>query len=114
MEDRYFDRKGMEISSHSWNELFNDWNYRQVAKDTINGFYISTVWQGLDMASSRDPHPLYYDTTVFDPDGKVYGEMVLYGSDEEALKGHAKIVEEMKEVPQPPRIAYFDTKNFEF
>ena len=71
-------------SGMEWAAWFKKAN-RHVAKDTIKGVDISTVFIGLDHSFGGGP-PLLFETMVFG--GELDQEMERYGTWEEAEAGH--------------------------
>lgn len=76
---------------------------RRVAKTDVNGDEVSTVFLGLDH-NWGDGAPILFETLVFG--GPLDGEMDRYTQWEVAEKGHAKMVERVKEAQKdaiPPK-----------
>lgn len=95
---RYFKLDGkiaMECRSllewAEWMEIAD----RHVAKETIEGFRVSTVFLGLNHNFSGNGDPLLFETMVFSPNGRSI-DMKRYFTWEEAEEGHKKIVETIK------------------
>lgn len=112
----YFDRQGNPIDMGDWVEAFGDLEYKRVAEDTVDHWWISTVWLGLDHGFSPDAPPLIFETMVFDQSkkgeaqsrksyrrlfgrkpktGKVLGPDAYqqrYSTEEAALEGHKEAV----------------------
>lgn len=103
----HYDRAGKAIGLGDWIALGEDWDYRMVARDEINGVRISTVWIGLDM-SVFEREPLIFESMVFDEDARAPSDWGFdfapswdnftrrYSSEEDALAGHAEILEEVR------------------
>jgi hypothetical protein len=92
----YYDKDGKPIDFIQYARLMENGEYRRVAlTDVGNGFFVSTVWFGLDY--SYGGPPLVFETMVFhqlgetDPEFDDYQRR--YSTLEEALKGHAETVE---------------------
>lgn len=68
MRSRHFNRDGEAISMADWIEAAEDPAYKRVAEDTIEHWWISTVWLGLDHGFSLDSDapPVIFETMVFD------------------------------------------------
>lgn len=72
--------------------------------DIINGYRISTVWLGIDFGFIPSPKPLIFETKIFkekeiEEEDKWDGTyMDRYFSYEEALEGHKKACEYVKQV----------------
>jgi hypothetical protein len=73
-----------------WMQVCN----RQVAVDQVGDAKVSTVFLGLDH-SFGDGLPVLWETMVFG--GKLDGEQDRYTSREDAVKGHAAILQRVKE-----------------
>ena len=99
----YYDRQGKPMAMLDWAEALSDINNKRVAEATLpNGYWISTVWLGIDHSFGHGL-PLIFETMVFphnkqDDGGKGvtnWGELdsKRYSTEEEALEGHARMVE---------------------
>ena len=104
-------RKLVEVDLLTWSKWFETaGDKRRVARDTINGYLISTVFLGLDHNFLDTGKPLLFETMVFDTNKKKKyklgdREMTSMGEDMEqeryetyaqAESGHKKIVEKYK------------------
>lgn len=97
-----------DMSSPNWEEgirkvdkLLRDPKYKRVAEDTLeDGKWISTVWLGLDYSypfSYKAVKPLIFETMVFSSKKKLDDlDMDRYSTEEEAFKGHKKMVAKWK------------------
>jgi len=92
---RWYGRDGQPLAEGDRERLLSDRTYRVVAQTTLaNGWFVSTVWLGLDHGYGAGP-PLIFETMIFDraADGgfgrgdSVYQER--YATEAEALAGHA-------------------------
>lgn len=100
---KYRDWNGEKIHRWEWGVkmmLFP----KHVGEDFINGYRISTVWLGLDHGLGCSPKPLIFETMIFkeedieeeeDKWDEIY--MERYSSYEEALEGHKKTCEYVKQ-----------------
>jgi hypothetical protein len=79
-----FERRGEDMSSESW------WRKETVISDDVT---VSTVWLGLNH-SFLSGRRLYWETMVFG--GDCDEEQWRYGSREEALDDHERIVRELR------------------
>ncbi len=79
------------INLTEWARWFQA-NDRHVAKDTVNGFFVSTVFLGLDHSFGEGP-PVLWETMIFAPDNWTGLEQWRYTSRADALAGHARAVE---------------------
>lgn len=93
MSEYYIENDGKTVSVdvQTWAREFDRAN-RQVARDTISGSEISTVFLGID--HSYGVPPLLYETLVFG--GSLDQEMKRYTTREEAVAGHAEMVERVR------------------
>lgn len=97
----YYNRKGEPMSQSEWEAAaFYDDGYQRVAETTLpTGKWVSTVWLGVDHLFRAPGKPLIFETLVFPRSGsKVHGDWEdldcdRYATEEEALAGHAKMVE---------------------
>lgn len=83
----YYDKEGKKISREVSIKLWEDINYRRIAKEKLsNGAVISTVWLGY----YSDDEPTVFETLVSNLDEDF---QVNYFSLQEAIDGHEKIKE---------------------
>jgi hypothetical protein len=91
----YYDRQGKPITdAASFAKKSGDEKYRRVASTVLsNGKWVSTVWIGLNFQSGRGP-PLIFETMVY-PSRDNFNDLACerYSTEEEALKGHKRLVE---------------------
>jgi hypothetical protein len=90
----YFDRQGQRINLARWVELYEGYDYRRVAETTVEPYWISTVWLGIDHGWG-EASPLIFETMVFAPDDTELGpeiECRRYGTEAAALAGHEETV----------------------
>ena len=97
----YFDRQGRTIGQLDWMVLMEDDDYRRVARTDLPGYWVSTVWLGLD--HSRGPTPRFFETAVFEAgpngsgrvqEGGGISDIVCerWASEVEAREGHEQVV----------------------
>lgn len=79
----------------NWLETAN----RSIGKDVVGDVRVSTVFLGLDYSFSGGV-PVLWETMVFG--GPLDGEEERYTSKEDALKGHAAMLERVKLAAQSP------------
>lgn len=96
----HFDRLGVPISLREWCELIEDRSerpYKRIASTTVGGWWISTIWTGLDgMAGLFGGPPRIFETMVFDArDGQPKGdfEQRRYATEKGARQGHEEMVQ---------------------
>lgn len=76
-----------------WARWFDNDDNRRVAETYIRTTRISTTFIGLNHAFVPDAPPLWFETMVFDPEGReLNGEIERYGTLEEARLGHERMV----------------------
>lgn len=93
MKSDYYNRQGKEITIDEWYKLFTE-EYKRIARDKIGESDISTVWLGLDHGWEDNSAPVIFETLVFN--GPLDGVMEHYSTEEEAIKGHAAMIERVK------------------
>jgi hypothetical protein len=95
----YYDRQGNPLTLMQWvmryekgSDMLVD--EKRVAETTLpNGRWVSTVWLGLNHQFGAGP-PLIFETMVFgSKDGMGELDCDRYGTEAEALAGHAVMVE---------------------
>lgn len=92
----YYNRHGEKIDMHTYVAL-QDIGYKRVAEDTLpDGRWISTVWLGINHQYGDGP-PLIFETMVFPSRGEWAEEYCeRYSTEEEALAGHAHVLERLR------------------
>jgi hypothetical protein len=88
-----YDRDGNPIDEQTWAVLHADPEYKRVAFEEFDGggVSVSTVWLGLNHEWDARRPPLIFETMVFG--GKLDGEQWRFSTEEDALKGHALVVQ---------------------
>lgn len=92
-----YDKNGNLITSALvWENLLKDQDYKRVGSDEVRGFWISTVWLGLDHNFIQGGPPLYFETMIF-PKGSM-SELYCnrHASLKEAEEQHKLIVFHLK------------------
>jgi len=94
MSDKYvLDEAGNPVPCDNlleWGRWFeNAGSKRQVARDSVNGANVSTVFLGLDHSWGDGP-PLLFETMIFGGPHDQYQER--YSTRAEAIEGHARAV----------------------
>lgn len=93
---RYYSRTGEPITIQELIAIDRD---NRVALDKLpNGYRVSTIWLGLDHQYSDGP-PLIFETMVFPQDSWSEEECKRYSTEEQALAGHAAMVEKWRAMP---------------
>ena len=91
-----FDREGHPITVKELVQLYDDEEYRILARDMAGPWTVVTAWLGTDQSLRDAEQPLIFGTAVLDDDGKVFDDRELYAASEaEALAHHATAVAEM-------------------
>lgn len=91
----YYDREGQPISQDEWAGLLGHDEYRRVAETTIDDFWVSTVWLGLN--HSLGGGKLIFETMVFTVgDGAIVDGPIRYATLTAAEAGHRWIVKKLK------------------
>lgn len=81
----FIDKFGQHISEAKWNELKWDPLYKILEVHQVEFTKVITCWNG-DLGPEKN-----FETSVFDPDNEEI-EKVFYQSEEEALSGHKKVL----------------------
>ena len=92
---RYYDRQGNPITDTlTWAKMFEDMSYKRIAETTLpDGKWVSTVWLGLNHNYDAGP-PLIFESMVFSSKDEMRElDREQYSTEEEAKKGHRKLVE---------------------
>jgi hypothetical protein len=108
----WFDRQGNPISMLRWGELrevgldpdghYGEHSYVRVGEDVVGEVTVSTVWLGMDhgfVVGQRFPddppyRPVIFETMVFG--GEHDQAQMRYCTEEEAARGHAEAVEDLR------------------
>lgn len=103
----YYKRNGEPYSGGEetlqWGKDFKNKKLKLVKQELLsNGFYVSTVWLGLDHSFHPGQKPLIFETMVFKKIKKdKLGEdvdMDRYSTEAEALQGHEEMVKKWSKV----------------
>jgi len=76
----------------------------RVGSDHINGWWVSTVFIGLDHSFGRQGPPIVFETMVFPEDNYDEHYMNRYATWAEAEAGHRRVVEELKAGKMPEEL----------
>ncbi len=89
----FFDKDGNPLDLDTWARLYEDEDYRRIARTTIISaanpevaYDVSTVWLGNNHAYSGGP-PLIFETMVFG-DGSLDLDCWRYTTEGQARRGH--------------------------
>jgi hypothetical protein len=93
---RFYDRKGKQITLKQWTKLFEETN-RTIAYDVVGEVRISTVWLGLDMSLRAEDPPLIFETAIFQGWGRNPTRLYMqrYSTQRQAIARHRKLVAEV-------------------
>lgn len=95
---RYFDREGKLLERMEWVRRCEDDDYKIIKQEDVGGYFVSTVWIGLNMSYWRDAPIKIFETMIFriDEDNeiedRIRGYQERYSTETEALEGHEKAV----------------------
>jgi hypothetical protein len=97
----YYDRQGNPIGMWEWSRLFGDLHYKRIARVSVRGVRVSTVWLGLDHGWCNSA-PLIFETMCFVQrrdrhkhwDAVDYCER--YSTEIEARLGHERVVNRLR------------------
>lgn len=87
-----WDKQGQLIDAFEWMKLMSDDTYKRVAYTRLGNCVISTVWTGLDSFQKLRGLAMTYETMVFPVDSFNEIDMNRYGTEEEALLGHTRML----------------------
>ena len=90
----YYDRDGQPITSQQWGELFTNLDYKVVQQDKVNGYFISTVWLGMNHAYGLDSPLAIFESMVFNEGSYEDLDCIRYATEAEAKAGHLALVEQ--------------------
>jgi hypothetical protein len=77
-----------------WAKWFEKIDRRRVGRDEFGDVSVSTVFLGVDYGFGGGP-PILFETMVFG--GALDGEIERYSTWDEAVEGHKKMIERVKE-----------------
>ena len=91
----WYDKNGQPIDIERWAGLMARPEYRRVAEDFIDEFWVSTVWLGLD--HGIDGNKMIFETMIFTfGNGAIVYGPVRYTTLGAATAGHKYVVRELK------------------
>lgn len=82
-----------------WAKWFENSNNRQLKKDLVGKYWVSTVFLGLDH-NFLEGEPILWETMIFsesEDQNKYEGYQERYITKKEAIEGHQKAIEMIKE-----------------
>lgn len=96
----YYDREGNSLTLDEYARLMAQPEYVRVKKTDGDGWFVSTVWLGLDHGFMDDGPPEIFETMLFYTDsGKIHSNdevMLRAATEDEALKNHHEVVKEVR------------------
>lgn len=90
LSDKY-DRDGRPIGLRRWCELMQVPSYRQIARSSVRGVDVSTVWLGLGCPFGHGPIRIF-ETMIFYGGSPVLGWQERHSTLDEARRGHAAAI----------------------
>ena len=94
----HYDYYGNPISMQRWMKLVETGEVnRRVALTEEDGWWVSTVWLGIDHNFSEEGPPLIFETMAFLEGSYEALECQRYATVEQARVGHAEVVEAMRQ-----------------
>jgi hypothetical protein len=93
-----YDRTGELIDYNKFKELICS-EYSIIKRDMVGPFLVSTIWLGIDhnFGSVDGKKPIIFETMVFEPPSAHDLHMERYSNEEEAIEGHEKMCELVRE-----------------
>jgi hypothetical protein len=94
------ERKGILSAQHEvipcqdlveWAQWYEDDRNRKIQQESISGFFVSTIFLGLDMGYST---PRWFETMVFREHRSVHSER--YATWDEAIAGHGRVCAQVR------------------
>lgn len=83
----FYNKEGKEISVQEFTKLFEDKNYQVIKQDKLsNGYFISTVWLGINHSFVFSEKLLLFETMVFDSNKSSVEQ-----------RGHKRFIKEYKD-----------------
>jgi hypothetical protein len=102
---RYKDKLGNEIDKDTWEQLYENDNYKIIKQERIDKFFISTMWLGISHFDFKNQDffegfNAYFETMVFE----FYSDDICRSCDiyryctlEEAKEGHEIVAKEYRD-----------------
>lgn len=103
----FYDKQGNCISDEEFARLHADPTYRQVARDRVKDWLISTVWLGLDHRFTSSI-PIIFETMVFPPESSYDEYCERYATEAGALAGHQEALMWLLDKLGPEAVDYVD------
>jgi hypothetical protein len=89
----FYDRQGNPITLEEWMRLSGD---KIVRQDEVGDYFVSTVWLGINHNFHPIGPPLIFETMVFPSESWRDLECCRYSTEEEALEGHERMLNEVR------------------
>jgi len=91
---KFYLRDGSLADERVWEDKQGDPAYVQIDKATIpSGYWVSTIWVGIDHDPSPAGPPLIFETVVFEESTKKSVDRARYATEAEARAGHQRLVD---------------------
>ena len=91
---QYYGRHGEPISLETYLTRSGFTFYTTIRQEYApNGVWVSTVWLGFDH-NPGNSKPMIFETMDYDPNTDTYSNCQRYSTEQEALDGHIKRVQE--------------------
>jgi hypothetical protein len=87
-----YDKYCRPISLEQWSVLVDDLEYRRVGMWSSDGWYVSTIWTGVDPNGCEQPHIFESMVVAMTSEGPRIRHVFRYHNIGEATMGHAQIV----------------------
>jgi len=94
----YYRRDGSPMDMMDWAVSLGDNEYKRIDKDTVGDADVSTVWLGLDHGWGGGA-PVIFETMIFGGEHDQFQDR--YTTEEEAVAGHARVVEALRRGDSP-------------
>jgi len=83
-----------DVGLFQWCEDLENESYRVIKQEHLdNGYWVSTVWLGLNHQYGDGP-PLIFETMVINPSGEWESFQRRYSTEADAIIGHLETVDE--------------------
>ncbi len=91
----HYDLDGNKVSIEQWGMLRTNSGNRIIKQENINGYFVSTVWFGMDLSYSSEK-PLVFETMVFKQGDWMDLYCDRYSTRGDAIRGHLNTVNKLK------------------
>jgi hypothetical protein len=91
MAVRHYDRKGKEITIEEFRRLYRP-EYYQLTRTRLGDTLVSTMWLGVNHASTESGPIEIFETFIASPDPRYDGYVGHYATEKAARTGHRFLV----------------------